>query len=84
MTAQRVLELRRVLIPSSSGQGFKVTRAGKIKLGEVVLIPSSSGQGFKGGVSYMPRETPWVLIPSSSGQGFKAFPGVGYGLDLGS
>ncbi len=37
-----------VLIPSSSGQGFKGQHHARIELAIAVLIPSSSGQGFKG------------------------------------
>ena len=38
----------RVLIPSSSGQGFKADRRAAYEARQHVLIPSSSGQGFKG------------------------------------
>ena len=46
--------MRKVLIPSSSGQGFKVQNHHETSTRSTVLIPSSSGQGFKPLWGFMP------------------------------
>ncbi len=52
-----------VLIPSSSGQGFKVDLATSVAAKTEVLIPSSSGQGFKVHTAWRSYESTYCLNP---------------------